>query len=56
MESEMREAAANLDFELAASLRDRMLDLQAEEAAAVAGAPARAGTAGRPGRRRGKRR
>jgi hypothetical protein len=49
----MREAAAELDFELAATLRDQIFELRA------AGDPARSapgGAAARPDRGRGRRR
>ena len=52
LESQMREAAAELDFELAARLRDQLFELRAE------GDPVRhqpAGTGGRGGRGRGRR-
>jgi excinuclease ABC subunit B len=63
LEKEMLEAAGKLEFELAASLRDRILELRAEAAApaktagAARGRPTGVGTrAGRSGYRKGKRR
>jgi excinuclease UvrABC nuclease subunit len=53
LESEMRRAADELDFELAAQIRDQLMDLRAST-------PGRAGSTARPpgrteGRRRGQR-
>jgi len=51
LEGEMLEAARALEFERAASLRDRIDDVRAE-AAIAPGAPRAAGDGGRPGSRR----
>jgi excinuclease ABC subunit B len=57
LEQEMKRAAEELNFELAASLRDRILDLRADDPQlAAAAAPARSrSTAGRPGRAKSRR-
>ncbi|MDX2192365.1 MAG: excinuclease ABC subunit UvrB [Gemmatimonadales bacterium] len=54
LEQEMREAAANLDFETAALLRDELNDLRALEAPSVRRAGGTAGAGGGSGRRGGR--
>ncbi|MGE0442914.1 MAG: excinuclease ABC subunit UvrB [Gemmatimonadales bacterium] len=54
LERQMREAAANLEFEMAAMLRDQLNELRALDAGNVS-RPSGGGTGGRPGRRGGRR-
>ena len=55
LEQQMREAAANLEYEVAAVLRDQLNELRALDAPNVArGTPTRQGTPGRRSRARGR--